>query len=235
MKRRSSLTVSGSPEAYIIPVLQKETQSALLALRELLPPGAVVLDIGCGNQPLRATIEECGWIYKSLDVAQNDFQNVNFIARIDSEFTIDEKFDLLVCTEVLEHVLRWEKAFENFGKLCKAKAKVLITTPFFFPLHEAPHDYWRPTPYAIQSFASLYNFSVLKQVSAGSPWDALGTLLNSTYLTSSDDGFFKKLKAWLLLKFISYLKKQLLDRKITDVLKVEGSWYLSNIVLLQYK
>ena len=235
MERRKSYKISGSTESYTVPVLAKEISSILKDISQHLPKSVTVLDIGCGNQPLRKLIEQNNWNYKSLDITQNDFKNVDFIGRIDSDITIDEKFDLLVCTEVLEHVLLWDKAFRNFAVLCKPKSKVLLTAPFFYPLHEEPDDYWRPTLHAFNLFAEGFGFKVIHQKKAGSNWDVLGTLLNSMYITSTAKSFKSKLKGRLFLYILKYLQSQLSSGEIATYFNAEGSWYLSNIVVLERK
>lgn len=234
MTRRTTFEVLGSPEHFIVPVLNKEIHILLNLLT--LPKGATVLDIGCGNQPLRKFAEQKEWQYTSMDIAQNNFNNVDILGKIDEDIDVKNKFDLLIITEVMEHVLYWEKAFSNFRMLCKPSSKVLITCPFFYPLHEEPYDYWRPTPYALASYANKFDFKIVSQKRAGSIWDVLGTLLNSIYITQDEDiAFAKKIKIWLLSKILKYLKGQIISGEILHYTTAEGNWYLSNVLLLEKK
>lgn len=53
-------------------------------------------------------------------------------------------FDLLIATEVVEHVPDWYAVVENFKGALREKGSLLITTRSFgFPYHEAPWDFWR--------------------------------------------------------------------------------------------
>jgi SAM-dependent methyltransferase len=55
-----------------------------------------------------------------------------------------ESFDVLIATEMLEHVRDWHAVIENFKKVLRPNGTVLITTRSRgFPFHEAPHDFWR--------------------------------------------------------------------------------------------
>lgn len=55
-----------------------------------------------------------------------------------------ESFDLVIVTEVLEHVPNWKKAITNIKSLCKKDGIIFITSPAKgFPYHPCPKDYWR--------------------------------------------------------------------------------------------
>jgi len=53
-------------------------------------------------------------------------------------------FDVIVCTEVLEHVHDWRLAVGTIKRLCREQGVVLVTTRSRgFPYHGFPHDFWR--------------------------------------------------------------------------------------------
>ena len=55
-----------------------------------------------------------------------------------------QEFDIVISTEMLEHVFNWRKIINNIKNLCKNGGIVLITTRSYgFPLHEYPTDNWR--------------------------------------------------------------------------------------------
>jgi SAM-dependent methyltransferase len=55
-----------------------------------------------------------------------------------------DSFDLVICTEVLEHVLPWQEAIANIKAVCRPGGVILITTRSRgFMIHEFPHDCWR--------------------------------------------------------------------------------------------
>src|SRR5262249_61832502 len=96
--------------------------------------------------------------YDSLAVTQNVAGTVGHIAPLDGELppalVAEAPFDLVLCTEVLEHVADWPAAFTNLRRLAGDEGVVILTCPQFYMLHEEPFDFWRPTGWAIRHYAA---------------------------------------------------------------------------------
>jgi SAM-dependent methyltransferase len=55
-----------------------------------------------------------------------------------------ESFDVVLCTEVLEHLQAWRLAVHNIKMVCRARGVVLLTTRSRgYPYHGFPRDFWR--------------------------------------------------------------------------------------------
>jgi SAM-dependent methyltransferase len=65
------------------------------------------------------------------------------IIELDSRFG-GASFDLVICTEVIEHVLDWVDAMTNLRRVLRCGGKLLVTTRSKgFPYHGFQFDYWR--------------------------------------------------------------------------------------------
>lgn len=167
-------------EQFIVPLLSRRIERALREIAASIAFPATVLDAGCGESPMRAELIDLGFEYRAMDFQQNSAGTVDYVCSIESplpDILAKQRFDLIVCTEVLEHVADWHAAFANFRELLAPAGSLLITVPHSFPLHEEPFDFWRPTLHAIRHFAALYGLEVSVAEKLGNGWDMMGTTL----------------------------------------------------------
>ncbi len=62
----------------------------------------------------------------------------------------DNTFDVIVCTQVLEHIADPFKAAAELRRMLKPGGRLLLTVPAAYPYHADPHDYWRFTKDSLQ-------------------------------------------------------------------------------------
>lgn len=66
-----------------------------------------------------------------------------------------EAFDVVICEQVIEHVVDPWAAAENLRGLCVPGGHVVVSTPFLIRVHELPmygmRDYWRFTPNGLRT------------------------------------------------------------------------------------
>lgn len=82
--------------------------------------------------------------YIGIDIEHG--KNVDVICRAEDLLKIygAESFDIVVSTELMEHVFDWRTVINNIKLLCKSGGFVMITTRSFgFAKHNWPEDYWR--------------------------------------------------------------------------------------------
>lgn len=84
---------------------------------------------------------------------------------------VDGSFDVVLCTEVLEHLPEPQRAIDEMFRVLTPGGELLLTTRFLFPIHDAPHDYFRYTKYGLR-----YLLRRFEQVHVEEETDAIGTL-----------------------------------------------------------
>ncbi len=132
-----------------------------------------VLDAGCGEQPLRRAIELAGARYVGLDVEQNRSGTVDVVCSLTDVPLDDESIDVIIATEVLEHVPDTAEAFAEMSRLLRKGGTIVMTTPFAYPLHEVPHDYVRLTTHGIERLAARSGLAVAELHALGNEIDVM--------------------------------------------------------------
>ena len=221
----------------MVPLLKAHIESSLTTLTPLASMPRLALDVGCGEQPFRPLLESLGYQYLSLDVDQNAAGTVDFIGAIDEplppELTSHGPFQLVLCTEVLEHVADWDCAFMHLSRLVAKHGKLVITCPHFYQLHEEPYDFWRPTPHALRFYAKRSNLRVVSLDAVGTGWDVLGTLLANCYAQPVDKRFLSRLASRTVSELRRYTFALLRGRYLQRLVRLQSSLYLSNIAILE--
>jgi SAM-dependent methyltransferase len=63
----------------------------------------------------------------------------------ESSPTMDSQYDLIICTQVLEHVPNPFIAVGTLNRWLRPNGHALVTVPVSYPYHADPKDYWRFT------------------------------------------------------------------------------------------
>lgn len=151
------------------------------AIGEHVKAGMRVLDVGCGEQPLRHLVEERGARYVGIDVVPNAQATVHVIARITQVPARDAEFDVVLCTEVLEHVPDTRAAVAELKRLCVPGGVILITTPLMYPLHEEPFDFVRLTPHHLRRLAAEMGLVASRVETVGNELEVLAVVWNNMW------------------------------------------------------
>jgi len=154
-----------------IGITRKITRPRLKAFLKRYASDGKTLDIGCGNDPYAEFFPN----RTTLDIEARPGIKVDIIADAHDLSQIEsESFDVVLCTEVLEHLHTPKKAISEFERVLKKGGMLILSTRFIFPLHDTPHDYYRYTKYGLQHL--LKNFEILELKEEASTIETLAVL-----------------------------------------------------------
>jgi SAM-dependent methyltransferase len=78
----------------------------------------------------------------------------------------DEAFDVVLCAEVLEHMHSPALALREFRRVLRSGGKLLLTTPFAFPIHYGPADYYRFTRFGLAHLLDGWQIESLSETTS---------------------------------------------------------------------
>ena len=86
-----------------------------------------------------------------LDI--KEMKGVDIVADIsNNNFSLKEKYDLVICTNLLEHVSNVSTTVSNISSCVNKNGYLIITVPYIFPYHPDPIDnLFRPHPNELKS------------------------------------------------------------------------------------
>jgi ubiquinone/menaquinone biosynthesis C-methylase UbiE len=123
--------------------------------------GSNVLDVGAGVCPYRSFFEHCRYI--AYDFCANPvktYTGVDIVGDIISMPISDAQFDVVLCTQVLEHVYDPVVALKEMARVMKIGGTLILTVPQASGIHEPPYHYYGGfTPYWLEKSLLSAGFS----------------------------------------------------------------------------
>lgn len=108
------------------------------AIKTLNNPNAKILDIGCGNGNISMALGSLGYNVTGVDIdetsvntaaAKNTFPNVSFQVLDANSFSMNDQFDAVVCSEVLEHLENPSELVHSIYRIMKPGGILAATVP----------------------------------------------------------------------------------------------------------
>lgn len=139
-----------------------ETTPGRLSLESFLSShasGGLTLEIGAEDST-------CGrWFPNRVAINIRPNEHVHVLADAYCLPFGDETFDVILCAEVLEHMHTPARALAEMRRVLKTDGVLLLTTPFAYPIHYAPTDYYRFTRFGLMHLLSDWNVESLTEAS----------------------------------------------------------------------
>lgn len=156
-----------------------------------------LIDIGCGRMPYREELLSLVKSYTGVDHPQvhklyRSTSSPDVLADAHSLPFKDGSFDIALMLQVLEYLEKPQQALTETYRVLKRGGVLILSTPFMYPIHDAPYDRQRLTKVALADLLKMAHFSSIKIVPQGSFWDF--------WLMSPLVFLFKRLKSLQLKK-----------------------------------
>ncbi len=184
-----------SPDYFVVRHIQAFTERQV---DRFVREGSSVLDVGCGEQPFRGRIESRKGSYLGCDISQNTGKSVDVIGNVRRLPFADRSFDVVLCSEVLEHVEDPDGAFGEMLRVLKGGGYLIVTTPFLYPLHEEPDDFVRLTPHKFLSMARENGVETVEAVRAGNGMEVLATAWDNLWNREGGSGIVRRTSGALM-------------------------------------
>ena len=135
-------------------------KSILSLLKGKFKASDIVLDIGCGESPYYRQSIDAEII--CADVSKN--KKIDIVCDAMNLPFKKSKFDGVICVNSLYYHSNPFKSIKEFSNVLKKNGKLVIITPFIYPIHDAPDDKYRFTEHGIIEL--LKNEFTVKEIKA---------------------------------------------------------------------
>lgn len=132
---------------------QAERDRWLEATLTAIPDGLRILDAGAGELKNKPLCDHLNYVsqdiceyngagdYTGLQMGDWDTSKIDIVCDIADIPEPNASFDVILCSEVLEHVSDPLKVLNEFSRLLKTNGLLILTAPFSSLVHFAPYYY----------------------------------------------------------------------------------------------
>lgn len=145
----------------------------------------LLLDVGCGDKPHRAAFTKVS-SYIGLDRPSEPYvgspRAAARKAAIDLHGSAEalpfqaSSFDTVAAFQLIEHLPEPMSFLRETARVLKPGGKVILTLPLINPVHEAPYDFFRYTPYGMEHLCTKAGLRIIESVPMGGGWLTVGYL-----------------------------------------------------------
>ncbi|MFP4486353.1 MAG: class I SAM-dependent methyltransferase [Campylobacterales bacterium] len=158
-----------------------------------LPKGLKILDAGAGELANKKNCTHLNYVSQdfcqyngegdstALQTQEWDTSKIDIVSDITSIPVENESFDVIICTEVLEHLPDPILALKEFHRILKNNGELIITAPFCSLTHFAPYHFYSGfNKYFYTHHLSNLNFDILEITPNGNFFEYIAQELRRT-------------------------------------------------------
>jgi SAM-dependent methyltransferase len=178
-----------------------------------------LLDLGCGKVPLFMAYKDYVIENICVDWENTLHKNEHLDFECDLAKTLpfkDGEFDTIILSDVLEHIPQPEHLCAEMSRILAIHGRIIMNVPFYYWLHEHPHDYYRYTEFALRRLVETSGLKLLQLDSIGGAPEIMADIFAKNVLRVPRIGRSLAMFAqWLTAAFI----KTKLGRKVSEETK----------------
>ena len=120
----------------------------------------ILCNLGCGEAPYRAFFEQYVDRYIGIDWSKSLHAiHADIVADLNAPLPMASEFaDTVVSISVLEHLCAPQIMLGEACRILKPGGILILQVPWQWWIHEAPHDYFRYTPYGLRYLLTQAGF-----------------------------------------------------------------------------
>ncbi|MBM3201746.1 MAG: methyltransferase domain-containing protein [Chlamydiae bacterium] len=170
MKKICSVEIQEKNITEIYGFNQIDRDAWIAELASKVPKGSKILDVGAGTCPYRSLFSHCEYFSHDAKCYEGEklggatkYGEIDFVSDVTNIPVEDDFFDVVICTEVLEHVPHPDQVLYEISRILKKGGCVFLSAPFACGLHQEPyHFYTGFTPYWYQKFLPEAGMKITK-------------------------------------------------------------------------
>lgn len=191
-------------------------EESLSRIVQYIPSNSSLIDVGAGLSPYKKKVQELKMEYISHDF-NSYIPDKNSIGLQDTGWNYPtheiiceildipeiKKYEVVLCTEVLEHVPDPVRALKKLSSLVSSPGYVLVSVPFLSLMHQAP--YWYSSglsPYWFDYWAKEYDLEIIELEVSGDYID----LMKQEAARLLDFKYFPKILRFIIPKIIEVFR-----------------------------
>jgi SAM-dependent methyltransferase len=126
-------------------------------------PTKRIIEIGAGTnaQDHRRLFVKAEFIATDLEKHEGIDKIVNVI---DFGSLENNYYDLILCLNVLEHIADPHRAVDEMHKGLRTGGVLFLVTPFLFPIHDPPYDFYRYTEYGLTKMLNCFSRVAIEKI-----------------------------------------------------------------------
>jgi len=135
----------------------------------------IVLDIGCGHRPYRDLFTAGKYFGMDRGIVDTSPDLVGDALCLPIK---DQSVDIVFATQIIEHVTKPDLMVRECKRVLRPNGYLILSGPFYWPLHEEPYDFFRFTKYGFEHLLRDAGFSEWEIREDGGDWAQLMLSVN---------------------------------------------------------